>query len=115
MLEPTPSYPHPSAPSKQLPLKLQSRALLRGADGREVTGAKLKLQWEPALLSSAGVGRLLSQLAMRHVGSVELEEYELEEEQGLVQVVLRLVDAGRTHVLEEAIGDLLLLGQAGGV
>ena len=62
----------------------------------------------------AGVGRLLSQLAMRCVGAVELEEYELEEEQGLVRVVLRLVDAGRTAVLEEAIGVLLLLGQVGG-
>ena len=36
-----------------------------------------------------------------------------EEEQGVVQVVLRLVDAGRTAVLE-AFGELLLLGQAGG-
>ena len=52
---------------------------------------------------------------MRQVGAVEVEEYEMNAGEGVMQVVLRLVDAGRTHVLEEAIGDLLLLGQAGGV
>ena len=40
-------------------------------------------------------------------------KYEREEEEEQ-DVVLRLVDAGRTAVLEEAIGDLLVLGQAGG-
>ena len=115
MVEPAPSYPRHILPSqKQLPLKLQSRALLRGADGREVTGARLALQWEPAVLSAAGMGRLLTQFGVRYVGAVEVEDYKMEEEQGLVRVVLRLVDAGRTAVLEEAIGVLLLLGQVGG-
>ena len=93
-------------------MQLQSRAFLRGADGREVTGAKLKLQLEPALLSAAGMGVLLSQFGVRHVGAVEVEEYEMSTAEGVVRVVLRLVDAGRTAVLEETIGDLLLLGQA---
>ena len=98
--------PHTS-PTQQLPLNLQSRALLRGADGREVTGARLTLQWEPALLSAAGMGRLLSQYSVSQLGAVDVEEYELEGEQGVVQFVLRLVQSGRTDVLEEAIADLL--------
>lgn len=88
------------------PVMLLSKKLLRD-EGGAVTGVKCKLGWEQGSRSPIAISRALSKFGVSHHDSAAVETFEVHPEQCLLELTLRLHQAGRQDVLEKAIVQLL--------
>ena len=75
-------------------LALLSRSLLRG-EGGVVTGAKLKLHWEPGTRNPGDVSSRLTRVMDGAADMVELDEFEVMPEECRVELILRLAVPSR--------------------
>lgn len=100
-----PSAPSPRAPSKSFLVTL-SRSLLRNEAGL-VAGVRLKLHWPVGSREPAEISRNLCEFGQQHASVVEVDDMQLNLDQCVVEVVLRLTQAGQVGPLEATIAKLL--------
>ncbi|KAL4431309.1 hypothetical protein ABPG75_006565 [Micractinium tetrahymenae] len=98
----------PKDAPKAEPVVLLSKKLLRD-DAGAVTGVTCKLGWEQGSRTALAVSRAISQFGVAHADSAAVETFEVQPEQCLVALTLRLqaAAAGRVDVLEKVLVQLL--------